>query len=359
MASTRSLSLESSSLCLPFFMNDTHLIDQWKNYFAQKGVEEQQAAEYLTYLTPLIEKGLPVIFDFNHLCLLLGKKPGYVASVVNSSISHYRTFEIRKRSGGTRTISAPYPALLQCQQWIHRHILSQTKIHSAAHGFTSRKSILTNATEHINKEQFLKIDIKDFFPSITINQVINVFKSLGYTRKVSFYLASICCQNKSLPQGAPTSPMLSNIIAAGMDNRLTRFAQKFDLTYTRYADDLAFSGKSIPAKHIQYIAAIIQSCKFQLNPSKTRLQQKKNKRILTGISIAEEQIKLPREYKRKLKMEIHCIRKYGIALHIRNQRIKNPNHLATVIGRIQFWLSVEPDNDFAKKALAELRKLPH
>jgi RNA-directed DNA polymerase len=341
----------------PFFMSDTNLIDRWRNDFIQKGVDEQRVADYLAYLTPLVEKGLPIIFDFNHLCLLLGKKPGYVASVINANASHYRTFEIRKRSGGTRTISAPYPALLQCQKWIHRHILSQTTIHPAAHGFTTRKSILTNAAEHINKEQFLKIDIKDFFPSITINQVINVFKNLGYTRKVSFYLASICCQKKALPQGAPTSPMLSNIIAAGMDNRLTRFAQKFDITYTRYADDLAFSGKSISAKHIQYISAIVQDCNFQVNPAKTRLQQKKKKRILTGISIAAEQIKIPREYKRNLKMEIHCIRKYGIALHIRNQRIKNPNHLATIIGRIQFWRSVEPDNEFAQKALNELRAL--
>jgi len=340
-------------------MSVTKTVNKWKRDFIQHGVKDELVADYLVYIKPLVNKGLPIIFDFKHLCLLLGKNTLYLASVVNASSSHYREFTIPKRSGGLRTISAPYPTLLDCQRWINQHILSNVEIHSSAHGFASRKSIITNAQVHVGKKYFLKVDIKDFFPSITINQVITVFKNLGYTHKVSFYLASLCCYEKVLPQGAPTSPMLSNIIAASLDNRLARFARKFKLSYTRYADDLAFTGATIAVKHLQYITEIIQDCGFTVNPSKTLLQQKKNKRILTGISIAEQQIKIPREYKRKLKMEIHCIRKFGIVMHIRNQRIKNPNHLSTVIGKIQFWLSVEPDNAFAKNSLAELRKLPH
>lgn len=340
-------------------MSVIKVVNKWKRDFIQHGVKDELIADYLAYLKPLVNSGLPIIFDFKHLCLLLGKNTSYLAAVVNASSSHYREFAIPKRSGGVRIISAPYPALLDCQRWINQHILSKVPIHSSAHGFALRKSIITNAQAHVGKEYFLKVDIKDFFPSVTINQVITVFKNMGYTHRVSYYLSSLCCYEKILPQGAPTSPTLSNLIAAGMDNRLARFARKFKLSYTRYADDLAFSGSSITAKHLSYITAIIQDCGFNVNPAKTLLQQNKNKRILTGISIAEEQIKLPREYKRKLKMEIHCIRKFGIVMHIRNQRIKNPNHLSTVIGRIQFWLSVEPDNGFAKKALAELRKLPH
>lgn len=340
-------------------MSVVKTVNKWKRDFIQHGVKDELVADYLAYIKPLIKNGLPIIFDFKHLCLLLGKNTSYLASVVNASSSHYREFTIPKRSGGLRTISAPYPALLDCQRWINQHILSKVAIHSAAHGFASRKSIITNAQVHVGKEYFLKVDIKNFFPSITINQVITVFKNLGYTHKVSFYLASICCYEKVLPQGAPTSPMLSNIIATSMDNRLSRFARKFKLSYTRYADDLAFTGSSITVKHLQYITEIIQDCGFTVNPSKTLLQQKRNKRILTGISIAEQQIKIPRNYKRRLKMEIHCIRKFGIVMHIRNQRIKNPNHLSTLIGRIQFWLSVEPDNEFAKNSLLELRKMPH
>jgi len=339
-------------------MSVVKTVNKWKRDFIQHGVKDELVADYLTYIKPLVDKGLPIIFDFKHLCLLLGKNTSYLASVVNASSSHYREFTIPKRSGGVRTISAPYPALLDCQRWINQHILSNVEIHSSAHGFASRKSIITNAQVHVGKKYFLKVDIKDFFPSITINQVITVFKNLEYTHKVSFYLASLCCYEKVLPQGAPTSPMLSNIIATSMDNRLARFARKFKLSYTRYADDLAFTGASITVKHLQYITEIIQDCGFTINPSKTLLQQKKNKRILTGISIAEQQIKIPREYKRKLRMEIYCIRRFGIVRHIRNQRIKNPNHLSTVIGKIQFWLSVEPDNAFAKNSLEELRKLP-
>jgi len=295
---------------------------------------------------------MPIIFDFNHLCLLLGRNRNYLASVVNSNTSHYRTFNIPKRSGGSREITAPYPALLECQNWIYRNILTKTLIHPAAQGFTAKKSIVTNAKVHINQKQFLKIDLKDFFPSITINQVMTYFKELGYTNKVAYYLSAICCYGEVLPQGAPSSPALSNIIGRTLDKRLFAFAKKHNLKYTRYADDIAFSGEEIPIKFIDYVSVIIQSCGFRVNTKKTILQQQeKTKRIITGISISDDTIKVPREYKRKLKQEIHCIRKFGISSHIRRRKIKSPDYLLSIIGKIRFWLSVEPDNEFAIKAL--------
>lgn len=337
-------------------MSITKSFNYWKSGFEKSGIKPELIEEYLSYITPLLNNGVPIIFDFNHLCLLLGRNQTYLASVANSNIHHYREFEIPKRSGGKRTISAPYPALLECQSWIYENILAKVRIHSSAHGFTFNKSIITNSKVHVGQKHFLKIDLKDFFPSITINQVITIFKSLGYTHKVSFYLASICCYGNVLPQGAPTSPMLSNIVAKTLDNRLIKFAKKFNLRYTRYADDLAFSGDSIPVKHIEYITIIINSCGFTVNEKKTSLQQEKHKRIVTGISIAENEIKVPREYKRRLKLEIHCIRKHGLMGHIRKNKIKNPDYLLSIIGKIHFWLSVEPDNKYARQALSDLTK---
>ena len=335
-------------------MNKKNLIIEWKKNFEKSGILPDLIETYVSYITTLINNDVPIIFDFNHLCLLLGRNHEYLASVVNSNVSHYRIFNIPKRSGGLRSISAPYPALLDCQDWIYRNILIKVKIHPAAQGFTFKKSIITNAKIHLGYEHFLKIDLKDFFPSITKNQIITIFKSLGYTNKVSFFLASICCCGDVLPQGAPTSPMLSNIVAITLDKRLMSFAKKNNLRYTRYADDLAFSGKTIPVKFIDYITQIINSCKFTVNEKKTVLQQQKHKRIITGISIAEKEIKIPREYKRNLKQEIHYINKYGILSHIRKQKIKNPAYLLTILGKIRFWLAVEPTNSFAQKALTDL-----
>lgn len=339
-------------------MSVTKSFNYWKNSFERSGIKPELTEEYLSYIKPLLKNEVPIIFDFNHLCLLLGRNQTYLASVINSNISHYREFEIPKRSGGKRTISAPYPTLLECQSWIYENILTKIKIHSSAHGFTFKKSIISNSKVHVGQNHFLKIDLKDFFPSITINQVITIFKSLGYTHKVSYYLASICCYGDVLPQGAPTSPMLSNIVAISLDKRLMNYSKKFNLKYTRYADDLAFSGNSIPVKHIDYITKIINDCGFIVNDKKTILQQEKRKRIVTGISIAEEVIKVPREYKRKLKLEIHCIRKHGLLGHMRKHKIKNPDYLQSIVGKIHFWLSIEPDNTYAKQALIDLTKSP-
>ena len=337
-------------------MSATKLYNYWKNGFERSGLKSELIEEYLTYIEPLIKNDVPIIFDFNHLCLLLGKEQDYLASVINSNNSHYRKFEISKRKGGKRTITAPYPALLECQNWIYINILTKVKIHSSAHGFTFNKSILSNSKVHLGQSHFLKIDLKDFFPSIEINKVIAIFKSLGYTHKVSFYLASICCCDDILPQGSPTSPILSNIVSKNLDNRLMKFSKRFNLKYTRYADDLAFSGDSIPVTYIEYITNIINSCGFTVNEKKTVLQQEKHKRIITGISIADDVIKVPRKYKRELKLEIHCIRKHGLLGHMRKHKIKNPDYLLSIIGKIHFWISVEPDCKYARKALDDLTK---
>lgn len=342
----------------PIFMSKLKLYNYWNLNFERSGIKPELIEKYMVYINKLIDKNVPIIFDFEHLCLLLGRNKNYLASVVNSNTSHYRIFKIAKRSGGYREISAPYPALMECQNWIYENILSKIKIHTAAQGFTLKKSIITNAKIHVNQKHFLKIDLKDFFPSITLNQVMTVFKSLGYTNKVAYYLSAICCCGEVLPQGAPTSPVLSNIIGIRLDRRLSRFAKKYKLGYTRYADDLAFSGDEIPVIFIDYISNIIKACGFCINEKKTVLQQQdKRKRIITGISISDNEIKIPREYKRKLKQEIHCIRKFGISSHIRRQKIKNPDYLMSIVGKVRFWLSVEPENQFAINALADLNHI--
>lgn len=332
-------------------------VAKWKNFFEQKGIREDIQAKYIKYICKLANNNVPIIFDFNHLRLLMGRNLDYFTSVINSPENHYRSFQIKKRNGGYRDILAPYPALLEMQYWIYNNILKKIPTHPCSHGFSCKKSIITNAKIHLNQKELLKLDLKDFFPSISINRIIYVFKSLGYTNQVAFYLASLCSYNESLPQGAPTSPSLSNIIGSQLDKRLISLAKKYKLRYTRYVDDLTFSGENIPAKFIEYVHNIIIAEGFRINEDKTRLYKTKSKRIVTGISVQGEDLQLPREYKRALRQELFFIMKYGYMSHLKKKRIRKINYLDSLIGKVNFWLSVEPNNEFAQKARTALHEI--
>ena len=322
-------------------------LQKWSTFFKNRGVSEDISGKYLEYIKKLLENNVPIVFDSIHLSLLFGRKPEYLASAINSPDNHYRSFKIKKRSGGEREITTPYPALLEIQYWIYNNILKTIAIHPCAHGFALKKSIVTNATLHKGQKELLKLDLKDFFPSININRIIFVFKSVGYPNNIAFYLASLCSYEGHLPQGAPTSPMLSNIIAKQLDKRLISLSKKFGLRYTRYADDLTFSGDKIPAKFIEYITRIIEDEGFEVNKTKTRLYKNRRKRIVTGISVLENEIKIPREYKRNLRQELHFIFKHGFDSHVKKKKIRKANYLFSLLGKVNYWLTVEPKNQFA------------
>lgn len=320
---------------------------EWRSFFENKGVKQQLIDAYISYVSPLLERGFPVIFDFAHLALLLRLDRGFLASLVNASESFYRQFSIPKRSGGQRVIDAPYPSLKFVQLWILNNILRKVKVHGCAHGFVERKSILTNVRPHLGKRFLLKFDLKDFFPSISINLVIQVFKSLGYTQEVSFYLASLCCYDGVLPQGSPASPAISNIVARHLDRRLYRLAKQFGYVYTRYADDIAFSGDYIPVAFIQYVKDVVVDCGFIVNEQKVRLYGEKGNKILTGISMANGQARIPRDFRRSLEKELYYVKKYGLDAHMNHMKIRRYNYIKSLIGRVDFWRMVEPDNKFA------------
>ncbi|WP_165026920.1 retron St85 family RNA-directed DNA polymerase [Dysgonomonas sp. ZJ279] len=331
------------------------LIKEWYDFFTVKGIEPQLRDIYIDYISLLSENNVPIIFEFNHLALLLGRKQHYLASVVNSPENHYREFKLPKRKGGYREISAPYPALMEMQYWIYQNILKSIRIHSSAHGFINSKSIITNAKIHTGQTELLKLDLKDFFPSISLNRIISVFKNVGYPNQIAFYLAKICTYEECLPQGAPTSPCLSNIIAKNLDKRLMKLAKSLNLRYTRYADDLTFSGNKIPAKVIEYISTIIVDEGFVINQDKTRLYKNKGQRIVTGISVLEKELKLPREYKRVLRQELFFIEKYGLKSHLAKKKQRKANYIFSLIGKLNFWLSIEPENQFALKNIEKLK----
>lgn len=333
------------------------LIRFWEAYYRSRGISDEFTKTCLDYAKNLFQRDLPVIFDRQHLSLLLGLDEQYINSVVYGADCHYRTFYIRKKSGGVRELSAPHYTLKYVQGWIYQNILKNVKVNYCAHGFRPKKSILTNAKVHVNNRFLLKIDMKDFFPSIDINKVVNIFRSMGYSNHVSFYLASICCVNGHLPQGAPTSPALSNIIARHIDNRILGLCKKMNYRYSRYADDIAISGENIESWFADYVKKIIVECGFEVNETKVKLYNGNGAKILTGVSLANNRIRLPRDYRRSLQMALYCIRHYGLYDHLRRRKIKDPGYLASLLGKLNYWLMLEPDNAFAKQSYCELSQL--
>lgn len=330
-------------------------IHKWQEFISEniRGKKTQEAV--LAYIQKLVLNNTVIILDFNHLAQLLGIKNDILASIIMGSSSFYYNFEIPKRNGGRREIAAPYPILLNAQKWIYENILISQPLHKNSKGFIKNTSIVDNAQAHVGKIHLLKMDIKDFFPSIKRNRVISIFRNLGYTKKISFYLASICCLDEALPQGAATSPCISNIIAKRLDFRLSGLAEKFNLSYTRYADDFTFSGDSLPIKIISYIESIVQEEGFVINKEKTKIIGRNQRKIVTGISISSGKLTIPKENKREARKNIHYILKNGLFEHQKRIQSSDPIYTERLLGYLFFWLSVEPENIFVKNSIEKLR----
>ncbi len=200
----------------------------------------------------------------------------------------YKRFEIPKKRGGTREIFAPATSLKIVQQKLNQVLQIVYKVKPSAHGFVPEKSILSNALPHVRKRFVLNLDLKDFFPSINFGRVRGLFMHRPYTRnhEVATTLAQICCFNGYLPQGAPSSPIVSNMICAKLDSELQRLAKEHRCTYTRYADDITISTSHLifPGGLAYFsdergrveigdeLKTIIKDNWFEINELKNRLQ---------------------------------------------------------------------------------------
>ncbi|MEZ8503453.1 reverse transcriptase family protein [Vibrio splendidus] len=334
-------------------MKKSHEIEltNWNSFFIDRGISEHLIVQYMAYIEKLIPANLPVIFEIEHLSKLVGIEVTELKKMIASPHSFYREFSIPKRRGGRRKVTAPYPSLLTCQTWIYENILKTVTPHFCTHAYREKKSIISNAKPHLNQKAILKMDMKDFFPSIPINWVMNFFSSLGYPNNISYYLAALCCLDDALPQGASTSPSLSNVLLKHLDSRLFKLSRRYELNYTRYADDLAFSGNYIPHKLIGVITEVIAEQGLLVNDRKTSLIIGDKQKIITGLSVQGEELALPRATRRLIKQEIHYIRQYGLVSHISKLKIKNPYYIQSLEGKLRFWLQVEPKNTFALDSL--------
>lgn len=283
--------------------------------------------------TKLISYSLPVISDDKELANFLGieykqlRFLTYHRDVMKAD--HYHHYTIAKRNGGTRNIAAPKPLLKKTQNKILELILEKIQISDAAHGFIKGKSILTGAQAH-NTQPYLLVnmDIKDFFPTITFHRVLGLFQSFGYSGYISSLLAMLCTytermpieikgeikyvktSERILPQGSPASPMMTNIICRKMDENINYLAQKYNFSYSRYADDMSFSYyDDFDEKQLKHILSLIRNIVkqqgFQLNDSKTRFLHQNNRQSITGIVINNKQIGVPKKWVKNLRSAIH------------------------------------------------------
>lgn len=310
----------------------------------------------INYAKKLLENNLPVIFDFEHLALLLGIKKECLAAYIFGEEEYvYRKIFISKKRGGKRELSIPNANLKYIQRWILDNILDNVKISEYAKGFEKNKSILDNAIVHVKQECVINMDLKDFFPSISIDRVFNIFYYYGYTKEVSFILAKLCTYNARLPQGASTSPKLANIACLKLDKRLSNLCKKYEAQYSRYADDITISGKKGIESIIKIVKEIINEEKFNVNEEKTRFAYNNKRQEVTGLNINSGKVTVPRKYKRKLMQEIYFCQKYGVDGHLKHINCNKAFYKEHLYGKAYFINMIEPE--FATKVINELDKI--
>lgn len=221
----------------------------------------------------------------------------------------YNSFCILKRNGKKRKIDAPKPFLKIIQRLLLDNLLYKVPVSDFCFGFVKNKSIKDNATPHIKSNTIIKIDIKNFFKSTTVDHVTSVLPNIGIKESFSIYLfKKICTKDFSLPQGAPTSPMLANICFLTVDREIAEYCEKNSVTYTRYADDLTFSGSNLPIKKlIAIVSRILNRHGYEVQKNKTKVMHKGSRQTVTGI-IVNDKISVSRHLRRNIRAAINNIK---------------------------------------------------
>jgi RNA-directed DNA polymerase len=258
----------------------------------------------------LTTRNLPLLQTAADLSGAIGLEPGELAWLTYhrgaSAVDHYHRFTIPKRSGGRRVISSPKKRLRLAQAWVLENILSRIELHPAAMAFRSGLSIRDNAVRHQGRALVIRLDLKDFFPSVKLARVKGLFRSFGYNEGIATLLALLSTEaprvpvtldgqtrfvatgQRQIPQGACTSPALTNILGRSLDARLEGLARRFGFSYTRYADDLVFShhSKEVPLGFfLKAVRQVVAGEGFVVNEEKTHIMRSHQRQVITGLVV--------------------------------------------------------------------------
>ncbi len=252
-------------------------------------------------------------FDYEGLSACIGVSPAIISQAVHAPVRHYREFDIPKLGGGSRTIHSPRVFLKVMQWFISDYIMHSLPTHSCVHSFRPQRSIISNASEHINQRFVGSADIENFFGSITSDSVVRMLKENGFGKRESRLLSALVCYEDSLPQGAPTSPVISNSILMDFDVGMAEFADKSDLKYTRYGDDICFSGRkrSLVQAALEHARKkLVETYGFRLNDKKTRIASYHGQQRVTGVVVNTKALP-PRELRRRIRAMFHNAKRSG------------------------------------------------
>ncbi|WP_261304009.1 reverse transcriptase family protein [Paenibacillus andongensis] len=333
-----------------------------KFYYLAKfsGKDELYIQTCLSYAEKLFRQGLPVIYDLEHLSMLVGYKESYILKVCNSQSYFYRTFKIPKKvKGEYREISEPLPNLKNIQHWILNGILYNLSPNPHAKAYRRGYFIKDNAKYHRNQKTVLTIDIKDYFVSIGFKKVLNLFMKIGYCKSVAVALTNLCILNNGLPQGAPTSAMLSNLTTITLDEKISYYTSRRKIRYTRYADDMTFSGDLNEDKVIKFINEVLRSEEFVVNEQKTRTRHRNQQQEVTGI-VVNEKLQVSRGYRKSLRQVMYYIKKYGLESHLRHTfefETNKRHYVYQLLGKANFILSINPNDVEVKEYYNYLKEL--
>ena len=333
------------------------------------------------------QPNLPVLLTLGHLAQRSGVSWFHLRQYVEGQrTTEYTYFHIRKRSGGHRLISVPRPRLMIVQRWIAAHILAELPVHRASFAFAPKSSIVRCAQQHCGASWLIKLDISGFFGSISEIQVYRVFLQAGYAPLVAFELARLCTHAPSgskrygraewlapttwrqliayrqpiigyLPQGAPTSPMLSNLVMRDIDKQIAELADTIGLTYTRYSDDITFSttgefDRERAIKVVRKTTAILRRIGLHVNNKKTRIIPPGARKVVLGLLVDGTTPTLTRKFRDRLRQHLYYLEKLGPEAHCKARAFDTVTGLYRhVRGLIDYAKSV--DEPFSDKMRAK------
>jgi RNA-directed DNA polymerase len=354
--------------------------------FTNEAIKLNRSPEFVLalkrYTTNLHSRGYPIIFSLVHLAIEMGIRSDMLIRFIHFRDNKYLRFRILKKKGGFRELMTPHRDLKYVQRWILENILNRYPLSSVCCGFRQGHSIVTNAKIHENQKYVLKVDLLKFYDTITEKRVFGIFKAMGFATNLcvdcaklvtvkhepdywnlmssseSEVLHELIIENPAvLPQGAPSSPMLSNIAATQLDHRLSGLAKKNGFAYSRYADDMTFSAahfRQLP--NISFLTSIVLSEGFYVNPKKTNYAVHGTKQYVTGLTITHN-VHVSKKYRRDVYTHLRYARKYGPENHLAWRALKldkSQNRAGFqdwLFGRIAFIYSV--DKETGLKMMAE------
>ncbi len=286
--------------------------------------------QYKTEITQLFEKRLPIVVSFRCLSVLFGFSTNFVYKLAQQNWKFYRTFTIRKGKK-KRTIHAPKVALKVIQKWLGYHLPEALSFGNYVYGFVPGRSAIDAANIHTNARWVYSVDIENFFPTTTKEVIKESLKSVGYSFEAADLIANICCYKDTLAQGAPSSPVISNLVLKELDKQLKTIADSNQIRFTRYADDIVFSGiDKFPTEIKDQISDLFKETCWKLSPEKEYFAESPMRLKVHGLLVHGEKARLTKGYRNRIRAYKHLLN----AGKIRNE------DLGRIAGHVKYAESV-------------------